>query len=213
MSIKPFASDKELINYAKWFLRDRVRAFRADVAICMTQDSKRHHAYFPALITCIAFLDLLSGLYAGKIEGHGLSQLKNYVGHFINATDYKHIDLLYVMFRHKIAHLAYPYIVFDTSTRSDIFQSQKHRRVTWTVYASRRAQAIELFDYPTDQTFLRTKTPWDVPYNSRIRVSVRNFQIDIVKSIYGSAGYLSNLKSCAVTREHFANCMKTYFPV
>lgn len=76
MSIEPFASDRELIEYARLFLRDRIAVFRGDVAICMTPDSSGHHAYFPALITSIAFLDLLSGLYAGNLERHGLFAAK-----------------------------------------------------------------------------------------------------------------------------------------
>jgi hypothetical protein len=64
MTIAPFITDKELIAFARTFLRDRVESFRKDVAICLAADQKRHHAYFPALITCIGFLDLLSGLHA-----------------------------------------------------------------------------------------------------------------------------------------------------
>jgi hypothetical protein len=67
MTITPFKTDKELIAFARSFLRDRVKSFRKDIAICLTADQKRHHAYFPALITCIGFLDLLSGLHAGRL--------------------------------------------------------------------------------------------------------------------------------------------------
>src|SRR5437764_1241715 len=114
VSIQPFRSDAELIKYATWFLRNRVTVFRKDTGICMTR-IKGHHAYFPALITCIAFADLLSGLYAGTIENHGLRHLKDYVAKFFKkSSDYIHIDILYLMFRHKIAHIAYPYLIFDT---------------------------------------------------------------------------------------------------
>jgi hypothetical protein len=80
-----------------------------------------HHALFPALITSIAFLDLLSALHAGTLETHGLLQLKSYVAQFMKTANYRHIDLLYEMFRHKVAHLAYPYIVFDTATKPKMF--------------------------------------------------------------------------------------------
>jgi hypothetical protein len=58
----PFSSERELIDYANWFLRDRANAFRKDIEICLTANSDRQHAYFPALITCIAFLDPLSAV-------------------------------------------------------------------------------------------------------------------------------------------------------
>jgi len=88
MTIKPFESDKELIRFARSFFRDRVGSFRKDVAICLTADANRHHAYFPALITCIGFLDLLSGLYTGTLDGHSLGELKSYAARFMDATKY-----------------------------------------------------------------------------------------------------------------------------
>ena len=107
MSIAPFSSDVELLNYASWFWKDRVRALKKDLAICMTANEKQEHAYFPALMTCIAFADLLSGFHAGKLEGHGLSDLKKYISDFFKKpANYNHVDILYMMFRHKIAHLA-----------------------------------------------------------------------------------------------------------
>ena len=54
-----------------------ISSFRKDTNICMTADKERHHAYFPALITCIAFSDFLSGLHAGNIKSHSLPELKD----------------------------------------------------------------------------------------------------------------------------------------
>jgi hypothetical protein len=106
MSISPFTSDKQLLDYACWFLRHRVNAFYKDTNICMTGDAKRSHAYFPALITCIAFADLLAGLYVGKLNYPRLTDLRAYISKFFrNKKDYTDLDILYLMFRHKIAHI------------------------------------------------------------------------------------------------------------
>ena len=115
MTIKPFESDKDLTTFAGRFFRDHVRSFRKDIAICLTANANRSHAYFPALITCIGFLDLLSGLYAGDVEGHKLKELQNYAARFMDRTKYHplHLSILYLVFRHKIAHLSFPYLVFD----------------------------------------------------------------------------------------------------
>jgi hypothetical protein len=78
MSIAYFASDEELVSFAQTFFRSRVETFRKDVAICMKPDALERHAYFPALIICIAFVELLSGLYAGKLEHNRLGELKQY---------------------------------------------------------------------------------------------------------------------------------------
>ena len=137
MPIDPFPSDASLVKFAKNFFRDRVGSFRKDVKICMTGNEKRDHAYFPALITCIGFLDLLSGLHAGKVDGHGLKDLKKYAARFMNSKNYSpiHLTILYECFRHKIAHLSTPYLVFDTVTKAKAFGGHRHqrRRITWTV--------------------------------------------------------------------------------
>jgi hypothetical protein len=207
-SIAPFTSDRELTDYARWFLRDRVNAFRKDTSICMTKKNNSH-AYFPALITCIAFADLLSGLHAGKLEHHGLADLKKYIDRFFRKnSDYAHIDILYLMFRHKIAHIAYPYLVFKTADKNLL----PHRRVVWTVGIYAGKKPIELIDYPSARTLLKTKTPWPVPYKSRIRVSLTALRRDIVNSIYGPTGYFQHLKSEPAARQRFARCLEVYAP-
>jgi hypothetical protein len=214
MSITAFKSDRELVNFAGRFFRNHVESFRRDIAICMRCDARGHHAYFPALITCIAFADLLSGLYAGTLTKHGLKELKQYAAKFMDPTEYTPIrlEILYEFLRHKVAHLAHPYPVFDTVTKPQVFRGQPKRRVTWTVYASKRKPAIELVDFATPQWSLKTVRPWPVSYNCRIKISVRSLQIDICKSLFGKSGYLRHLKSDRVAREHFANCMADYFP-
>jgi hypothetical protein len=206
----PFPSDAALLTYASWFVSDRVEVFRKDLAICMTPNNKGQHAYFPALITCIAFLEFLSGLYAGKLEFQKLSDLQTYVEKFFrNKTDYAHLDILYFMFRHKIAHIAYPYLIFDTTTKS---LPPPARRIVWTVGILARKPAIQLIDYPTLQTKIKTKTPWLISYTSRMRVSLTALRVDIIKSIFGPSGYLQHLKTDSTARTHFAQCMKTYIP-
>jgi hypothetical protein len=212
MSILPFRSDKELVKFARAFFRDRVGSFYKDMAICLTADANRSHAYFPALITCIGFLDLLSGLYAGRVEGHGLCELKSYVAKFMDVTKYHHLhlEILYLAFRHKIAHLSSPYLVFDTTTREE-FAKQKHRRITWTVNAIKRGSPIELVDH-APKLIKKSVRPWPVSYNCRVVISVREFKIDIRRSNYGPKGYLQYLQSELAARENFAKCMKVLYP-
>ena len=210
MSVHPFSSDRQLIDYARWFLRDRVLAFRKDLAICMTANARREHAYFPALITCIGFADLLSGLHAGKLDYPRLPDLKEYIGRFFrNKDDYTHIDILYVMFRHKIAHIGYPYLVFDTVSKN---LPLPNRRIVWTVGIYAKEKPITLIDYPTPRTILKTRTAWPVPYTSRIKVSLSALRADIINSIYGPSGYLQHLKSDRAARSNFTRCMVAYAP-
>jgi hypothetical protein len=213
MNIAPFATDRELIVFARSFFRDRVGSFRKDVAICLTANRDRHHAYFPGLITCIGFVDLLSGLHAGRLEGHGLQELKQYASRFLNATNYSSLNLevLYLAFRHKLALLSVPYVVFDITNRKE-YTGQKQRRITWSVHASRRKLAIEVLDLSPQQFLRKTLRPWPVHYNCRAVISVSTFQSDIIKSIYGPMGYLRFLETDPSARERFAKCMKMIFP-
>jgi hypothetical protein len=211
MSFLPFKSEKDLTQYAARFFRDRVQSFRKDVGICLKANADGHHSYFPALITCIGFLDFLSGLNAGKLEGHGLTELKAYIYKFFRRKgDYVHADILYVMFRHKIAHLAYPYLVFDTATKSKDLGPQR-RRITWIVGIYRGKKPLELLDHPP-RTLVKSVTPWAVSYNARMVVSLTTLRTDIIGSIYGPSGYLTHLRADADARRRFARCIKEYAP-
>jgi hypothetical protein len=210
MSVSPFKSDEELLKYARWFLADRVRALRKDLAICMTK-KKGSHAYFPALITCIGFADLLSGLHKGTLDYPKLPDLQVYITKFFrNKTSYVNVDILYHMFRHKIAHIAYPYLVFNTAKAKQL--PLPHRRIVWSVGIYKGKKPIDLIDHSTPQTLKRAKVPWSVPYTCRIKVSLTAFRNDIISSIYGTSGYLQHLQNDPTARQNFAHCMTQYAP-
>jgi len=213
MFIAHFKTDDELVCFAREFFDNRIETFRKDIAICLTPNARGEHAYFPALIICIAFADLLSGLHAGRLHRHGLKELKQYAAKFMEpeyASDNRRLEILYECLRHKVAHLAYPYAVFDTDrATSKTFRGQPRRRVTWSVHETEQRPAIAIMDYPTPRRLVQTRTPWPVSYDCRIEVSVANLAKDIVGSI---DRYLQHLQSDRVAREHFAKCMKDYFP-
>ena len=213
MSIRPFQSKRELLKYSRVLLRVMVRNYRKDMSICLRRNGDGSHAYFPALMTSIGFLDFLSGLYAGTLERHSLHELKAYAGRFMNPSHYDslRLEILYEMFRHKLAHLGYLPVVFDTATKPKTFSIQK--RLTWTVYASKRTQPIEIKDFTTPQYLTREHYPrWQIPYDCRVRISLRRLQTDIIKSINGRSGYLSALEGESTLLEKFAACMRYYFP-
>ena len=104
-----------MASFARKFFANRIETFRKDIAICLTPNARGEHAYFPALIICIAFADLLSGLYAGRFHRHGLKELKQYAAKFMEpeyTSDNRRLEVFrYECLRHKVAHLAYPYAV------------------------------------------------------------------------------------------------------
>jgi hypothetical protein len=68
MSIAHFKSERELLAFARKFFDSHVETFQKDIAICRTPDADGRHAYFPALITCIAFAELLKWLLCRDAE-------------------------------------------------------------------------------------------------------------------------------------------------
>jgi hypothetical protein len=210
MPVLPFSSDVEVAKFARAFLDGQVERFNKDIKICLTRDAKNSHAYFPALITCIAFADFLSGLYAGKLHGHGLKELKDYASNFMTA-DYTQdrLDVLYECFRQKVAHLALPYAVFDTNSKPKTFRGQPKRLITWTVEAGRRKPAVEIVEQKSAKQILRAITPWPVHYDHRAIVRLRNLAYDIKQSI---PKYLCRLEADKSARDNFKKCMVIYFP-
>jgi len=216
MPVLEFVTDRDVKRFAKAFLDNRFVTFKKDIAICLTagptKTKQKSHAYFPALITCIAFADLLSGLYAGKLKGHGLKELKDYTSKFMDPTVYTpdRLDVLYECFRHKVAHLAQPYAVFDTNpAKNKTFSGQPRRLITWTVNASGPRPPIRIVPVNPRKQILKAVTPWEVLYDYRAIVNVRGLASDIVRSI---PKYLRHLKTDSVARSHFRACMEICFP-
>ena len=212
MTITPFASERDLDIFAPKFLRGRIHLLNKDVGICLTANKQRSHAYFPALMTCISFLDLLSGLHAGKLKGQSVAELVAYAARFMNAAHYPKLELsvLYEMMRHKIAHLGHPYLVFDSHTSTKL-QGFPRMRVTWTLYAGNRLLPLELIPCPGSR-IEKAARPWEVPYDHRLNISIRRIKVDVAKSIDGPRGYLAHLMSDTEAKKRLAACMKQYYP-
>jgi hypothetical protein len=224
MPVLPFKTDADVVKFAKAFLDEHHERFRKDIDICLRPDAKSH-AYFPALITCIAFAELLSGLYAGKLDDQpvaktgktrprqrqgGLEKLKRYVSKFMDTATYDadRLDILYECFRHKVAHLAQPFAVFDTHSKKR-FLTQQKRRITWTVLETERRPAIEIVRKKCAKQIERAVTPWPVFYDHRVSISVPTLASDIIDSI---PRYLDFLRKDQDARDRFKKCMNVYFP-
>jgi hypothetical protein len=197
-----FISDEDVVEFARQFLAEHVERFSKDIAICLRPDENGSHAYFPALITCIAFAELLSGLHAGNLKSDGLQKLKDYAADFMDSTVYDsdRLRILYEMFRHKVAHLAQPYAVF--------VQDQPKRLITWTVDESGARPTIEIVPETSPQQILRAVTPWPVYYDHRAYVRIESLASDIRESV---PKYLERLKTDKSACDRFRKCMKLFF--
>jgi len=202
-----------LIAFARKFTHGHVKRFRKDISICLTgrrkigQKGNYTHAYFPALMACVGILDLFSGLHAGDIEHHGLSELQKYARRFLPSYNEEAIAVLYNCFRHKVAHLGHPYPVFDTRTKKKDFTGER-KLVGWQVNATRRKPALLLKKLDQPKAIKSAPRKWNVSYDHAMHVSVRQFASDIVESI---SGYLAYVRNDTGAKRRFEKCMNQYF--
>jgi hypothetical protein len=212
--VGPYITADQKLAFARELLRGRAKSFKKDIDICLTRNASGSHAYFPALSTCISFLDFLSGLYAGRVHGHGFQEFISYAASFLDNRKYgaEELEILYEGFRHKIAHLGHPYSVFDTDTSRRLKGRRKKRLVTWTVYAGRRRRPLELIEYPTMQQVQRSLAPWTVPYDSRLLIGVRCFASDICQTVRGHTGFIKRLETDQSLMSNFSNCLQFLYP-
>jgi hypothetical protein len=197
-----FNDKHELVSYAHKFVNNRIEVFRKDLSICLKADAKGRHAYMPALITCISLLELFSGLYSGKLRNIGLKGIIKYAEKFMDSSDYSsdRLTVLYLMFRHKIAHLGRPYGIFDTDREGP------RRLISWRVNATDRHPPIEII--PENGT-PRESPPWSVFFSHRCIVSIYRLKVDIPKS---ARSYLEHLKKHKNAQDKFCKCIKEFFP-
>jgi hypothetical protein len=209
-----FKNQRELVSYARRFVKERIEVFGKDLSICLNADANGRHAYMPALISCISLLELLSGLHAGKLEFIGLKGIIDYTKKFMDTNVYSsdRLAVLYEGFRHKIAHVTQPYGVFDTfkiARKNPQFLNNGHRLITWRVNATNRYPPIDIV--PENGT-LTKRPPWPVKYSHRCIVSIYRLKVDIPRSALGTGGYLENLKIDPQARNNFEKCMQEFFP-
>jgi len=132
--IREFESDAQRIRFARSFIEHRLYGFRKDIRVCLRSDpSTNKHAYFPALITCIGMLELMSGLYTGDIRNADtLKRIIYFRSLFMDKTIYSPLimKVLYSVMRHKIAHLSHPYMITDTRNEPNLKSYGKKMRIT-----------------------------------------------------------------------------------
>ena len=188
-------------SYARNFIRSRISIFRKDINICLKADSRGRHAYMPGLLACISLLELFSGLYKGSLYPIGLNGIIEYSKKFLDTNIYTEdrLSVLYLAFRHKIAHITQPYGVFKT---------RDNRRITWKVAAGRRPLPIEIVD---DVGTLYKEPPWPVTHSHRCIVSIYRLKVDIPKSALKTGGYLDFLKTDLDAQDNFKKCMLEYY--
>jgi hypothetical protein len=213
---QPFTTDAEVLAFAKKFLKGRAWDFKKNLDICLTARAnnyrKQDHAYMPGLLITIAFIEMLARLYAGDVSNPGGGpHFLAYMRKFMPAGRYSDdtLRLLYVGFRHKIAHLNHPYFVLDTK-REQAWLALPPMRVVWRIYAAPRHPPIELL--PEAGVIDTQPTPGlsGIAFDHRVHISIATLARDARNSLRGQAGYMAALADPVVLR-NFKRCMTRFY--
>jgi len=209
-----FESDTQRAKFARGFIGNRLYGFRKDIRVCLTQDKRTgESAFFPALITCIAMLELLSGMYNGDLTHyHTLERILKFRKLFMDKRVYTPLltKILYTVMRHKVAHLTHPYYVTDTRNERYLRDYKKQMRITWSISNGASQQAIQLI--AEKGTVTRSpRPPWPVIYDHRLMIHLRTLSDDISNAAdaYGTALSASKNK---ILRNRFEETMKFFYP-
>jgi len=208
MPIYPFKTDKELCNFARVFIKHLEDNLHKNIQICLTKNKSGSHAYFPALMACFGYLEMLAGFYIGDTYPTRGSKngIWKYMYEYMDRNIYseKIYKAIYYSVRHKVAHQSHPcFVTYDKKNKL---------RFTWTITAAGNRPAVSL--KKVGKTYLKQKkgklrSPWPVWYDHLLKIHLRSFKCDIVTT---GDKYLSFLSSDPVLRTNFAKCMKEYFP-
>jgi hypothetical protein len=195
-------------KFAPAFVRGRLGGFKKDIQICLTGIPSTvrpglTHAYFPALATCCATLEYLSGLYLGQLKGLKYQHVIKYALRFLPqpAYDKDMIRVLFDAFRNGVAHRG-----IASGVWIDEHPRTRGRRFTWKVYALDEGAALEVLP---DEGQITKDPPWSCRYTHRVHIRLGQLAKDICAS---ADMYLDALVADRALQDKFMRCMEYLYP-
>lgn len=194
-----FATKKDLLDFARKFLDERLCSLEKDVRLCV-----QNECAFPALLYCFATMDLLGALYEGDATGNvrTTKKAKEYMLQMMCYSGYE-IDLLQKIFRHKTVHLAQPKAV--------IFDNKNNRTIGWRYEDPFQGRHMTLVKLP-QSTELTILTPQKMTCDHLFVISILKFMEDIKSSVNRKPdGYLNLLEQVDIRQNKFGNAIKQIY--
>ncbi|MGI9012275.1 MAG: hypothetical protein ACR2F1_13965 [Nitrososphaeraceae archaeon] len=182
-----FKSDDEAIEFAEIFLKDRIKSLKYDVKRCLKKDSKGYSP-FPALMYCLSVVDLMGSLLSGEVnKGSTTKNSTKYAIKYMKC--YPSVaKVIWQQFRHKMFHLAMPNTGF------------KFRRkiVTWNLHDSDPKNHLMVI--PPSRKIIDIgkeigKGEGSISVKGEFVINIKSLEESIESSIFGSNGYIVDLKS------------------
>ena len=201
------ANRTETIRFARIFVRRRLKGFKKDINICLAGGPNDDKAFMPALMATISLLDLLSGLYAGRVEGHNDVEFVDFFKTFMPGryNEYE-LKVLYIAFRHKLAHLSHPYFVLNTVRRAKL--NKQPMLLAWAISSDAHEPPIKIRKLPRSRLVRGQPVPWKTRMDHVIDISIRTLAEDAIKV---AAAYIKRLQSDPDLWKKFKDCMPEFY--
>lgn len=160
----------------------------------------------------MGFLELLSALRFGRLDlkSDALHAIQSFRQAHLHNNCYAapNLEILYLGFRHKIAHLTHPHSVFDTHTQSKL-RGYPRMLIAWTIESRQvRAPAIRTEATPGLE-LVGTLRPWRVPYDHRITIVLGALARDLIGA---AASYQRELRASPERLTQFMAAIEPYYP-
>lgn len=203
-----FPDNNELKRFARNYVAVKINALQKDVNHCLQQP----YAPFPAILFCLATIDLLGALCTGQVltkdpktgkriyidtSGNSESYMKKFIGYTEQQS-----TLITNIYRHKIVHLSQPNpIYFDNTT---------NKNIAWHYSHEHRSDHLYLHDAPKDSK-IWVKSDWSVEYHQVFTIGIRQLMEDIVDSVIRHGGYLDKLETDSPLLTNFRNAIEEVY--
>jgi len=187
--MRKFAEQRELIKFAKDFIKERIDSLDKDVCHCLQEP----FAPFPALLYCFSTIDLLGALCAGDATRNAPTtpQSADYMQRFMNYTE-EQSRLLQSLFRHKIVHLAQPKAVIEDNSRL----------ICWRYWHESQEHHLKLVKLPQGSKVQVTPS-WEISCDYEFNTSISHLVKDIRDSVESPNGYLTSLQKIPDLQDRF----------
>ncbi|MGH7930168.1 MAG: hypothetical protein ACREQV_20515 [Candidatus Binatia bacterium] len=201
-----FEGDIAAFGYA--FVSTRTIGFLKHIDICLTDTPNDvggvTHAYFPALATCCAFLEYMTGLARGRLDNVGWRDVAAWAQIYLPQPGYSTDVIAIVMraFRNSVAHRGIAAGIWCDKSN----HGQATRRITWKLLETGGHPACQLIE---EQGTLVKDPPWKCSYTHRMHIYLRTFADDLSA---GARAFAENLRIDANLKRRFERAMNELYP-
>jgi len=190
--MRVFPEQKELIQYARRTILQRIGSLENDVRRCIFQGGPYQPAPFAALLYCFSVIDLLGAFLAGNAKpGRSAEQAREYMQKFMGYTE-EQAYLLQMVFRHKLVHLSEPRPIME----------DKSRRISWQEWHNNREKHLAIEPLKERQKITITSI-LSVECDHVFHVGIWNLVEDIRISVEKPNGYFESLEKTPDLQDKF----------